>query len=97
MKSVIIAAAALVASAAALPASAAPRPGNPVVDTPNPVVQVQGYHKECYWTGKGWGYKHGAKVLVCRPYRPHGSGWYWYSQGGKHGWYHKKHGWHHKW
>ena len=41
--------------------------------------------------------QHGAKVLVCRPHRPHGSGWYWHSEGGKHGWHHKKHGWHHKW
>ena len=60
-------------------------------------AEAQGYHKSCYWTGSGWGYKHGGKVLVCRPYRPHGGGWYWHSAGGKHGWHHKKHGWHHKW
>lgn len=84
MRNVILAAAAALAvSALALPATA----------------EAQGYryHKSCYWTGSGWGYKYGGKVLVCRPYKPSGAGWYWHSDGGKHGWHHKRHGWHHKW
>lgn len=98
MKNLIVAAAALAASVAALPASAAPPvPASPPADTASPIIQVQGYRRDCYWTGTGWGYKYGGKVLVCKPHRPHGAGWYWYSSGGKAGWYHKKHGWHHKW
>ena len=95
----MIAAAALAASAAALPASAAPPvPASPTADAASAVIQAQGYRyrRDCYWTGSGWGYKNHGKVLVCRPYKPHGAGWYWYSHGGKYGWYHKKHGWHHK-
>jgi hypothetical protein len=96
----LIIAAAFAASAVALPASAAPlAPSNPAADAASPVIQAQGYHyrRDCYWTGTGWGYRDHGRVLVCRPYRPPGAGWYWYSEGPRHGWYHKKHGWHHKW
>lgn len=85
MRNAIVAAAAatLALGVLALPASA----------------QSYRYHKDCYWTGSGWGYKYGGKVLVCRPHRPHGGGWYWHSHGGKHGWYHRQHKrWHYdKW
>ena len=51
------------------------------------VDQVQ-YRRDCVWTGTGWGYRHRGAVLACRPYRPVGPGWVWYSQGPRHGWYH---------
>lgn len=63
------------------------------------VDTVQGYRRDCYWTGTGWGYKSKGKVLVCRPHKPPGSGWIWHSEGGRHGWYHsQRKAWHHnKW
>lgn len=101
MRNVIVAATALAAGAVALPASAAPlAPVRPAADAASPVIEVQGYRyrRDCYWTGSGWGYKYHGKVLVCRPYKPYGSGWMWYSEGGRHGWYHpKRKHWHHKW
>ncbi len=97
MRNIMIGAAALAASAIALPASAAPfAPANPAVDAASGVVQAQ-YRRDCVWTGTGWGYRQGGRVLVCRPNRPAGPGWYWYSQGGRSGWYHKKYHWHHRW
>jgi hypothetical protein len=100
MRNVIVASLAFAATIVALPVMAAPLlPSNPAADVASPVTQVQGYryHKSCYWTGGGWGYKQHGKVLVCRPHKPRGHGWYWHSHGGKHGWHHKRHGWHHKW
>jgi len=101
MRNVIVAAAGLAASVLAMPAVAAPlAPVNPAADAASLVTEVQGYsyRKNCYWTGSGWGYKHGQKVLVCRPHKPSGGGWYWHSEGGKHGWYHRQRkSWHHKW
>lgn len=101
MKTTLFAAAGLFAAAFAAPAVAAPLlPANPASDAASLVTEVQGYryHRQCYWTGSGWGYKHGGKVLVCRPYKPSGAGWYWHNEGGRHGWYHRNHKrWHHKW
>ena len=102
MRTLFLAVAGVVAGGLIGSASAAPLTRSaPAADVASPVTQVQGYRyrKDCVWINKGWGYRdrHG-KVLVCRPYKPSGSGWYWHSEGGRHGWYHRqrKH-WHHKW
>lgn len=101
MKRLFLAAAGFVACAAVTPAAAVPMsPASPTADTPSLVEQAQGYRyrRDCYWTGSGWGYRHGGKVLVCRPHKPPGYGWTWYSEGGRHGWYHaKRKTWHHRW
>lgn len=101
MKRLILAAVGFAASAAVFPAAAAPlSPVSPAADTPSVVEQVQGYryHRKCVWVNNGWGYHSGGKVLVCRPYKPYGSGWVWHNEGNKHGWYHsKRKSWHHKW
>ena len=83
-------------AATAAPLGAArdnPAAGESLVET------VQGYHRSCYWTGTGWGYKSGVKVLVCKPHKPAGTGWVWHHEGPRHGWYHgKRKSWHHnKW
>ena len=85
----------------AAPASAAPLAGardNPAAGE-GIIEKVYTYRRDCYWTGTGWGYKKGTAVLVCRPYRPAGRGWVWYSDGGRHGWYHQsRKSWHYnKW
>lgn len=62
------------------------------------VEKTQAYHRSCYWTGTGWGYKHKGAILVCRPHKPRGV-WIWHSEGPRHGWYHPhRKVWHHnKW
>ncbi len=99
MKRLFLAAAGLMACASVTPAAAVPlSPTSPAADVPSLVAQAQGYHKNCIWVNNGWGYHSGGKVLVCRPYRPHGTGWSWHKEGNKHGWYHaKRKSWHHKW
>ncbi|MEZ5817542.1 MAG: hypothetical protein R3D44_10700 [Hyphomicrobiaceae bacterium] len=101
MRNVIVATVALAAAGFVMPASAAPlAPANPAADATSPVTHVQGYRyrKDCYWTGSGWGYRHRGKVLVCRPYKPRGAGWVWYSEGPRHGWYNRRaKRWHHHW
>lgn len=97
----ILAGATLAAGFAVTSANATPRlgPGNGP-EIPSLVEQAKSYryHKSCYWTGTGWGYKHGGKIHVCRPYKPRGHGWIWYNEGPRHGWYHSKNKhWHHKW
>ena len=64
----------------------------------NLVEKTQAYHRSCYWTGTGWGYKHSSGIRVCRPAHP-GRGWIWHSEGPRHGWYHSsRKAWHHnKW
>jgi hypothetical protein len=93
---------ALLAFGLAGPAAAGPLPGPgaaPEVDSLVHKTQGYRYHRTCYWTGTGWGYKSGTKILVCRPFKPVGRYWVWHTEGPKHGWYHtQKKTWHHtKW
>ena len=83
-------------------ANAAPLPGPSTAPQSTSLVeQTQGwrYHRSCVWVNGGWHYGQPGKYLVCRPHRPAGRGWVWYSEGGRHGWYHphRKHWHHNKW
>jgi hypothetical protein len=97
MKLTLAAAAGLMAlGLTASAAGAAPLSGNMKPEGESLVTPVWTYHSKCVWVNHGWHYHHKGKYLVCRPHKPHGHGWHWYSHEGKHGWYHKKHHWHHK-
>ena len=80
------------AMALALPAIAAPQ--MPVTSAPSIVEQARA---DCAWVNNKWTYRRGDKMLVCRPDRPRGSGWSWYREGNREGWYHnKRREWNHK-
>ena len=87
--------AALLASAVAMPGvSAMAAPQLPLTAAPSIVENVRA---DCVWVNNKWTYKKGDKMLVCRPDRPRGSGWSWYREGGREGWYNKKRReWHYK-
>lgn len=68
-------------------------------ETTSLVEQVQSwrYRRDCVWVNGGWHYGRPGKYIVCRPHRPVGHGWIWYSEGGRHGWYHQRRkSWHHR-
>jgi hypothetical protein len=83
-------------------ASAGPMPGpGSGPEAGGLVEKTQGYRyrRDCVWVNGGWHYGKPGAYLVCRPYRPSGRGWTWYSEGGRHGWYQpQRKSWHYnKW
>ncbi len=103
LKKTAIAAGALALGLVASAASAAPVSGardNPAAGE-GIVEQAQGYRyrRDCVWVNGDWRYGRPGAYVSCRPYRPIGPGWTWYSEGGRHGWYHQRRKtWHHnKW
>jgi hypothetical protein len=100
MRNLLLAAAGLAASALFTPLTAAPLVrADAGIEAGAAVTTVAWrYHRQCVWVNNGWHYQSGGKHLVCRPYKPSGAGWTWYSEGGHEGWYHKgRKEWHHKW
>lgn len=75
---------------AATSASAAPVGKTIAPETESIVETVQAwrYRRDCIWVNGGWHYGRPGRYVVCRPYRPIGPGWVWYSEGPRHGWYH---------
>lgn len=55
------------------------------------IVKVHGVHRSCELGPRGWhrSLPSGRRV-ECRPARPKGWFWIWRSEGGRHGWYHRK-------
>jgi hypothetical protein len=93
MKKSLIVAAGLMAAVVAAPASAAPLGGvvGDIIAAEGSLVEktqfVYGY--TCASGPRGWFYRNRRGELIsCRPRRPLGFGWSWYTEGGRSGWYH---------
>ncbi len=66
-------------------ASALPAPG--AMNSGTTETMVEKARRDCVWVNNKWTYQRGDKRLVCRPDRPRGSGWTWYREGNRYGWY----------
>ena len=78
------------ASAAAQAAPLPVQPGPDAADTAIILAHAGNRHRDCEWAPGGWHRHDGrGRRADCRPRRPAGIGWFWHSEGGKIGWYHR--------